>query len=73
MEKMNRFLEIFWAALAVITLCMALYLLASDGYEQSKFMLMIPLLPTAMWIMRRSLRIRLEKNQKEAQKKKHND
>ncbi len=70
---MNRFLEVFWAALTVITLIMALYLLASDGYEQSKFMLMIPLLPAAMWIMRRSLRIRLEKNQKEAKKKKHND
>jgi len=73
MEKMNRFLEVFWAALALITLCMALYLLAIDGYEKSKFMLMLPLLPAAMWIMRRSLRVRLEKNQKEAQKKKHND
>jgi hypothetical protein len=73
MEKMNRFLEVFWAALTVITLGMALYLWAVDGYEKSKFMLMIPLLPAAMWIMRRSLRVRLEKNQKAAQKKKNNE
>lgn len=65
---MNRFLEVFWAALAVVTLLMALYLLMTDGYERSKFMLMIPLLPAAMWIMRRSLRLRLEKNRKEARK-----
>lgn len=73
MEKMNRFLEIFWLVLAGVTLCMALYLLSVDGYEKSKFMLMLPLLPAAMWIMRRSLRIRLEKNQKAAQKKKNNN
>lgn len=70
---MNRFLEVFWLGLAAVTLCMALYLLTVDGYEQSKFMLMLPLLPAAMWIMRRSLRIRLEKNQKAAQKKKNNN
>ena len=73
MEKMNRFLEVFWAGLTVITLIMALYLFVQDGWEQSKFMLMIPLLPAAMWIMRRSLRIRLEKNQKEARKKKNKE
>lgn len=73
MEKMNRFLEIFWAILAVITMVMAIYLVMTDGYEKNKYMLMLPLLPAAMWIMRRSLRVRLEKNQKQAQKKKNND
>lgn len=70
---MNRFLEVFWAALAIITAVMAIYLVMTDGYEKNKFMLMLPLLPAAMWIMRRSLRIRLEKNQKEAKKTKKND
>lgn len=70
---MNRFLEVFWAALAIITAVMAIYLVMTDGYERNKFMLMLPLLPAAMWIMRRSLRIRLEKNQMEAKKTKKND
>jgi hypothetical protein len=73
MEKMNRFLEMFWAGLTVITAILAIYLLVVDGYEQTKFLLMIPFITAAVWIMRRSLRLRLEKNQKEARKKKNNN
>jgi hypothetical protein len=69
MEKMNRFLEIFWAALTIVTLIMALYLLAKDGWDKTKYILFMPLLPAAMWIMRRGLRRHLEKKQKEAAKK----
>lgn len=69
MEKMNRFLEVFWLSLAIISMLMAIYLVMTDGYEKNKFMLMLPLLPAAMWIMRRSLRIRLDKNRKTASKK----
>lgn len=69
MEKMNRFLEIFWAALTIVTLIMAFYLLAADGWDKSKYMMMMPLLPAAMWLMRRGLRRHLEKKQKEAAKK----
>jgi hypothetical protein len=73
MLKMNRFLEVFWAAISVVTLCMGLYVLATDGYEQAKYLLILTLLPVAIWITRRGLRIQFEKKQKEAKKKKHND
>lgn len=71
MEKMNRFLEIFWLLLGIISAIMAIYLVMIDGLEKNnKYMLMLPLLPFAMWIMRRSLRLRLEKNRQIPSKKK---
>lgn len=71
MEKMNRFLEIFWLLLGIISSIMAIYLVMIDGLEKnSKYMLMLPLLAFAMWIMRRSLRLRLEKNRQIPSKKK---
>ncbi len=66
---MNRYLEVFWLGLTIIATLMALYLLANDGWEKSKYMVMIPLIPAAVWVMRRALRLRLEKSQKEAKKK----
>ena len=69
MERMNRYLEVFWLGLTIIAALMALYLLVNDGYVKSKYMTMIPLIPAAVWIMRRALRLRLEKSQKEAKKK----
>lgn len=62
MEKYNRFSEIMWLLLTITTAGLVIFMMISEqGVGKSKWYLVVPLLSAAMYIMRRSLRIRFEK------------
>ena len=56
MEKIARFMELFWLALAVLTAAWAVYVLAMEGWTAGKFWLLFPAVCAAMWGYRRFMR-----------------
>jgi hypothetical protein len=62
MEKYNRLSEILWLILGIMCSVMVAYIMISEGsFKKSSGYIFIPLLAWAMYFMRRSLRIRFEK------------
>ena len=59
MEKIARFMELFWLVLAVLTAIWALYILAVQGWAAGKVWLLFPAVCTAMWGYRRFMRGRM--------------
>lgn len=59
MEKISRFMEIFWLALAVLTAIWAAYVLRQQGWEAGKTWLLFPAVCGAMYGYRRFMRGRM--------------
>ncbi|MCB0774109.1 MAG: hypothetical protein KJZ58_00750 [Flavobacteriales bacterium] len=59
MEKIARFMELFWLVLAVLTAIWALYILTVQGWAAGKVWLLFPAVCTAMWGYRRFMRGRM--------------
>lgn len=59
MEKIARFMEIFWLVLAVATAGWAIYALAAYGWEKGQVWLLFPAVSLAMWAYRRFMRGRM--------------
>lgn len=59
-QKINKGLEYFWLVITVACAGFAAYVIYTDGYDESKWYLLFPLLALAMYIMRRGLRKRFE-------------
>lgn len=67
MHKYNRFSEIMWLILTILSVAMVVYYFIDEGkFDKSKWYLVIPLLAFAMYIARRSIRIRMEKSAMES-------
>ncbi len=60
MEKFARFMEKFWLALAVLTACWTVYVMATRGWELGKVWAWFPLVCVAMWWYRRFTRRKME-------------
>ncbi len=56
MEKIARFMEMFWLMLAVLTAGWAVYLLATRGWAEGKVWLLFPAVCLAMFGYRRFMR-----------------
>ena len=74
-QKINKGLEYFWLVITVACAAFAAYVIYTDGYDESKWYLLFPLLALAMYVMRRGLRKRFEAqlqrhHEAEAQQKK---
>jgi hypothetical protein len=62
MRKVNRALEIFWLVITILTIGLTIYFYATEGVDSStNWYFLFPCLAAAMYIVRRSLRKRLEK------------
>jgi NADH:ubiquinone oxidoreductase subunit 2 (subunit N) len=61
-EKYNRLSEIFWLIATLSTLVMVIYLIWAEGFEKNKWYVLIPFLASAMYLMRRAVRKKFEKN-----------
>ena len=73
MERYNRFSELLWLILTIMSFAMVIYMMIAEGsIQKSKWYLFIPLLAAAMYFMRRALRIRFEKTRSEMENKKKN-
>ncbi len=62
---MNKFLEKFWLVVAIIATLVTLYLIVKDGLEPTKYYILLTGMVWAMFLIRRGIRIRLEKIDKE--------
>jgi hypothetical protein len=61
-EKYNRLSEIFWLIATVITCVMVIYLIATEGYEKNKWYVLIPFLAFALYLLRRGVRKKIQKD-----------
>jgi hypothetical protein len=66
-SKINLQLERFWLLISFFVFCFCIYEFFIDGINVAKFYLLATILPLVMWMFRRFLRRKFEKN--EAKKK----
>jgi hypothetical protein len=65
MGKMIIFLEKMWLMVAIVCLILAAYKSMVIGYEDGAYFLMFSLLAAALFLLRRRMRIRMQKQQKQ--------
>ena len=63
-QRINKGLEYFWLLITVASAVMVTYFVINEGYEESKWYLLFPLLALAMFVMRRGLRKKFGANHK---------
>ncbi len=63
MGKVYKFLEVFWLSVAVVSLGLSIYIVSENGFENSKFYLILPVIAIVIWMMRRRLRKSYERMQ----------
>lgn len=65
-QRINKGLEYFWLLITIASAIMVIYFVINEGYEDSKWYLLFPLLALAMFVMRRGLRKKFEASIKRA-------
>lgn len=70
MEKFNRGLEKFWLYFSLLVAVFCVYEFIVDDVETAKFYLLFLLIPIVMYLLRRFIRIRMEKTNQESKQKK---
>lgn len=70
LAKMNRLLEKFWWAIAIITLLAVSYFSYLQGLNKWKLYFIVPVLAVFMALMRRFMKNKLDKSQAQKTKKK---
>ena len=63
MQKFNRGLELFWLFFTIAVAIFCIYAFAKDGVTSGKYYLVFLVLPLAMYLFRRFIRIRMEKTE----------
>ena len=54
--KVYNFLEKFWLAVAIVSVCLTTYIVVDSGIAEAKFYIILPIIATSIWFMRRRLR-----------------
>ncbi|MEN8927678.1 MAG: hypothetical protein ABF258_08910 [Flavobacteriales bacterium] len=60
MQKLNKGLELFWLFFTILVAIFCIYSFATDGVASGKYYLIFLILPLAMYLFRRYIRIRME-------------
>lgn len=68
LAKLNKILEKFWWSIAIITLLAVLYFSFTQGLDKWGMYFFIPVLAALMALMRRFMKNKLEKSQKQKNK-----
>jgi hypothetical protein len=55
MNKLNRFLEVFWLIMSVVSIILVVYVYASIGPEGNWMLMLLPIITIAMYVFRRSM------------------
>jgi len=63
MERINRILEIFWLVIAIVCAFLSIFYIYKEGFQTGKYYLFLPAIALGMYLLRRVLRKKLEKNQ----------
>lgn len=61
MQKFNRGLELFWLFFSIAVAIFCIYSFATGGTKSGKYYLIFLILPIAMYLFRRFVRIKMEK------------
>ena len=64
LARLNRILELFWWAMAIVSLVAILIFCFQDGFNRWSFYFLIPVIAVIMALVRRFMRIKLEKSSK---------
>ena len=64
LAKVNKFSEIFWWTMAIISLIMVVIFTIQDGFEKWGFYFIIPAISVLMALTRRFMKNKLEKSEK---------
>ena len=54
--KVYKFLENFWLVVAIISVILTIYIVIVSGITEAKFYILLPVIATSIWFMRRRLR-----------------
>ena len=54
--KVYNFLEKFWLAVAIVSVCLTTYIVVDSGIAEAIFYIILPIIATSIWFMRRRLR-----------------
>jgi hypothetical protein len=68
LAKLNKILEKFWWTVAIITLVAVVYFSIVQGFEKWSMYFVVPVLAALMALMRRFMKNKLEKSQKQQNK-----
>jgi hypothetical protein len=63
MQKFNRGLELFWLFFTIAVAIFCVYAFATDGATSGRYYLIFLILPLVMYLFRRFIRIKMEKNE----------
>ncbi len=63
LAKMNRYLEIFWWSMAIVTLLMVVVMIFVDGWDKWGFFLFAPALCALLALVRRFMAKKLQKSE----------
>jgi hypothetical protein len=55
MNRMNRFLEIFWLVVSIISIILVIYVISTLGYKGNEILIILPGITIAMYVFRRSM------------------
>ena len=55
MSKMNKFLELFWLIMSIVSIILVVYVYASIGPEENWILMLLPVITIAMYIFRRNM------------------
>lgn len=69
MQKFNLYLERFWFIVIFLVAIFCVYEFIVDGVETGKWYLVALVIPIIMWLVRRGIRVRMEKYEQEMQNK----
>jgi len=70
MEKFNRGLEKFWLYFSILVALFCVYEFIVDDIQTAKFYLLFLIIPIVMYLLRRYIRIRMEKTNQESKQNK---
>lgn len=55
MNKINKFLEIFWLVISIISIILVVYVYSTIGPDDNWVLLLLPVITIAMYVFRRRM------------------
>ena len=55
MNKMNKFLELFWLVMSIVSIGLVVYVYSSIGTDGNLMLMLLPVITIAMYVFRRKM------------------
>lgn len=63
MQRLNKFLEIFWLVVSIVSIILLVYVYTNIGFEDNLILLFFPIISVGMYVLRRSMSKRYKDQQ----------